>query len=446
MSGTAVMNETNLGAFADVRPMVPQAALPWLRELKATALEAFLDRGFPTPVEEQWRYTNVAPIARTAFVAAAGEAGARELLSQVTLGDSVHEVVFVNGRIAPSLSTLPPHGSCEVTSLTERASRDDSLRPQLASCAPPAEHPFVALNTALFEDGLFVRVPAGMSVEKPLHVVFITAGDGEEAVMTQPRVLVVAENNSSVTIVETYAGSRPRFFTNAVTEIIAGDGANVDHYRLEREGFDAFHVGSVWIRQRRDSSCISHVLTFGGALVRNEVFVALDGEGSSVVLDGLYLVDGKRHVDNQTKVDHLKPNATSIEFYKGVLDDGARGVFDGRIVVHKDAQKTSSRQTNNNLLLSRDAVVDTKPQLEIHADDVKCNHGSTVGQIDETALFYLRSRGIGEEQARRILTWAFASEIVERCRVAAVRDSLRRELLSRLPGRDRDGGEDVIPS
>jgi Fe-S cluster assembly protein SufD len=246
-------------------------------------------------------------------------------------------------------------------------------------------------------------------------------------------VLFVAEPGAQATVVERYAGTG-RYFTNAVTEIVAGDGAVIDHYRLQNDSDEAFHVSNTHVRQMRNSSVHTHAVTFGGALTRNDLDVVLDGEGASCVLDGLYLLEGSQHLDNHTKIDHVTPHAESLELYKGILDGKSRGIFDGTIIVRPGAQKTASRQTNKNLLLTNDAIADSNPTLEIYADDVKCNHGSTIGQLDEEALFYLQSRGVGLADARNILTYAFASEVVERMKLEPVRDLLARKLLERLPG------------
>lgn len=250
--------------------------------------------------------------------------------------------------------------------------------------------------------------------------------------MINPRILVIARRGSRVRVVETYAGSGA-YFNNPVTELIAEPSAGITHYKVIRESSESFHMATLAVRQERDSSVTSSVITLSGGLVRNEIVVGLAGEGSTVTLDGLYVTSGTQHVDNQTVIDHQKPHCTSSEHYKGILDGRSRGIFDGKIIVRKDAQKTSSRQTNNNLILSESATVDTKPQLEINNDDVKCSHGSTIGRLDDDALFYLRTRALGEDQARALLTYAFASEIVDRLKIPSLRDLLQRELTEQLP-------------
>ncbi|HEX7421451.1 MAG TPA: Fe-S cluster assembly protein SufD, partial [Thermoanaerobaculia bacterium] len=272
---------------------------------------------------------------------------------------------------------------------------------------------------------------ADKPVEGFVHLLFIGDGDG---IWSHPHNVIVAGRASQLTVVETYVG-RGKYFTNAVTEVFAADGAVVDHYKIECESREAFHVGTVQVRQGRASSVISRNVSVGGALVRNDINAVLDGEGASLSLDGLFVLGSNQHVDNHTLIDHVSPRAESHELYKGILDDNARGIFDGRIIVRPNAQKTVSRQENRNLLLSEAAIVDSKPTLEIHNDDVKCNHGSTIGQIDEQAMFYLRSRGIGEDEARNLLVYAFASEIVDRMKIEPVKEQVRRALFQHLPER-----------
>jgi Fe-S cluster assembly protein SufD len=293
------------------------------------------------------------------------------------------------------------------------------------------QHAMTALNTANMQDGAVIEVPANVTLNGFIHLLFISQGDD---IWSHPRNLIVVGRNSQVTIVETYVGSG-RYFTNAVSEVVVGDGAVVDHYKIECESRDAFHVGTVQIHQARSSSVTSRSVSVGGLLVRNEINGVLDGEGASLLLDGLFVLTGKQHVDNHTLIDHVKPHCDSHELYKGILDQSSRGVFDGRIIVRPNATKTNSRQENRNLLLSESAVIDSKPTLEIHNDDVKCNHGSTIGQLEEEPLFYLRSRGIGEEDARNLLVFAFASEIVERMKIEPVREVVRRALFEQMPGR-----------
>ncbi|MGH8309983.1 MAG: Fe-S cluster assembly protein SufD, partial [Steroidobacteraceae bacterium] len=288
---------------------------------------------------------------------------------------------------------------------------------------------------ALFTDGAYIHVPAHTVLERPIHVLFISTGatNGHSA-MSHPRVLVVLDDDSQAAVVESYAGpDGARYFTNVVTEIALGAHAVLDHYKLQRESAEAYHVGSIYLRAARSANCTSHSISVGGALVRNDVMAVLAGEGGECTLNGLYLADGQRHVDNHTTIDHAMPHCDSREIYKGILADRARGVFNGKIIVRPDAQKTDAKQTNKALLLSDDAQINTKPQLEIFANDVKCTHGAAVGQLDEDAIFYLRARGLDLQQARDMLIHAFAGDVLNRIRIEPLRKSLEEHLLSELP-------------
>jgi Fe-S cluster assembly protein SufD len=406
------------------------SGFPALRRFREEGLARFVALGFPTPEIEEWRLTSVAPIARTDFATAAGEAGPE--INDVTLPAAAAELVFVGGRFSPKLSRTGalPKG-VQVVPLALALAAGDPVAKRLGTFVD-VEQPFAALNAALLTDGALIHIGAGVALTAPIQVAFLGVANGQPTIASA-RVLVVAEPGSQATIVERYAGTG-RYFTNAVTEIVAGDGAVIDHYRLQNDSSEAFHVSNTHVRQMRNSSVHTHAITFGGALTRNDLDVVLDGEGASCVLDGLYLLEGSQHLDNHTKIDHVTPLAESLELYKGILDGKSRGIFDGKIIVRPGAQKTTSRQTNKNLLLTSDAIADSNPTLEIYADDVKCNHGSTIGQLDEEALFYLQSRGVGLADARNILTYAFASEIVERMKLEPVRALLARTLLERLPG------------
>jgi Fe-S cluster assembly protein SufD len=375
-------------------------------DVREQAAQRFAQLGWPTPRQEEWKYTNVGPIARVAWKFGSDAAPVPNDFRFFERATAEH--VFVNGHNSGGMAAA----------LQSRYA--DYMR-----------HPFTALNTANAQDGALIEIPDGSVVDGFIHLLFV--GDGDE-VWSHPRNLIVVGRNAHVSIVETYVG-RGKYFTNTVTELVAKEGAVVDHTKIECESLDAFHVGTLQIHQERASSVISRCIVIGGALVRNEINVALAGEGASITLDGLFTLTGNQHCDNHTVVDHLYRHCDSVELYKGILDQSARGIFDGKIIVRPDAQKTSSRQTNHNLLLSETAIVDSKPTLEIHNDDVKCNHGSTIGQLDEEAMFYLRSRGIGEAEARGLLIYAFASEIVDRMKVEPVRELVRREMFRSMPER-----------
>jgi Fe-S cluster assembly protein SufD len=388
-------------------------------DLRERAAETFEKLGWPTTRLEEWRYTNLAPLQKIDWRT---DDSAQPVESPATLaGRAAMELVFVNGR------------HVQTTGSAGGALQD---APTIADWERNA---MVALNTANAQDGAKLEIPAGTVVEGFIHLLFIGRGDG---VWSHPRNVIVVGANAQVTIVETYVGSG-NYFTNSVTEIVAHESAVVDHYKVECESLTAYHVGNVYIRQDRGANVTSRTIALGGAIARNETHVVLNGEGASIVLDGLFAGTGSQHLDNRTVIDHVQPHCESVELYKGVLDQNARGVFDGLIIVRPGAVKTVSRQTNRNLLLSETAIVDSKPNLEIHNNDVKCNHGSTIGQIDDQQLFYLRSRGLGEAEARGLLIFAFASEIVDRMKLEPVREQVRRALFrqmpERLPERRADG-------
>jgi len=414
----------------------------WLRSIRRAAMDRFGDLGFPTTKHEEWRFTSVAPIARTTFVPAKASSeflAVRASGSIAWLADC-HVLPFANGRLSlePRLEGLP--GGVTVRSLAGALSEttDRSLEAHLARHAGYGDHAFVALNTALFEDGALIEIAPNTVVKKPLALLFVTV-PGSEPTMTHPRNLIVAGPGAQASFIEIHLGlgtadgnSVASYFTNAVTELVAGENAIVDYTRIQQEGDEAFHVGIVQTEQGRSSSVTTHSVALGGSLDREEVRAVLNGEGAEALLHGLYVIGGHQHVDNHTLIDHAKPHCSSREVYKGVLDGHAAGVFNGKIAVRQDAQKTDSKQSNKNLLLSENASINTKPQLEIYADDVKCTHGATIGQIDPEAVFYLRSRGIGLEEARNLLIQAFAGDILDRIKFEPLRSSLRQTLAARL--------------
>jgi len=410
----------------------------WLLPIRKAAISRFMELGFPTTRDEEWRYTNVAPIANTAFERPDSDTTCvkRSQIEPFVLADSASSLlVFVNGHYAAHLSTVRNGAAgVRIGNLAAVIASEDGLVTQhLTRYASYKVQPFTALNTALLEDGAFVFIPKGAVVEEPIQLLFVSTAP-RPAVVSHPRNLIVADTSSQVTIVETYAGiGTGVYFTNAVTEIVVGDNAVVDHYKIERETDEAFHIATLQLHQRRSSMLYSHIVSLGGALVRHDVNSVLDGEGCECTLNGLYMVNGNQHVDNHLRVDHVKPHCHSREFYKGVLDGHGKGVFSGRIMVHKGAQKTDAKQTNKSLLLSEDAQVESKPQLEIFADDVKCTHGATIGQVSEDAIFYLRSRGLSEQAARSLLVYAFARESVDQIRLGPLRAQIGELLFARLP-------------
>ena len=406
--------------------------------LRTAAFARFSEVGLPTTRLEAWRFTNVSPISQQRFVVSASGDFDPEAVAAFELhGVDGLQVVSINGRFEPLLSNFDtaPDGIA-VRSLAaefgEGRTASTAAFGQLATFDDPAAA-FTALNTALFCDGIVVHVPANTIVDAPVHLLF--AATGREGLMSHPRVLVVVGENSQLRLVESYAGLGDGvYLTNAVTEIVLGDNAVVDHYKLLRESVEAYHVASMHVRLSRSANFSSHAITLGGAIVRNDVFGALEGEGAECTLNGLYLVNDARLVDNHTTIYHATPHCNSHELYKGILDDRGRAVFNGKIIVGVDAQKTDAKQTNKALLLSEDAQINTKPELEIFADDVKCTHGATVGQLDADALFYLRSRGLDAEQARDVLIHAFANDLLNQISIEPIRAELDAVLLKQLPG------------
>ena len=402
--------------------------------LRSAAFARFNEVGLPTTKLEAWRFTNVGPIGQRQFaVTAPGDIDPEAVAAFELHGVDGPQAVAVDGRFVPTLSRVDSVADSVAIRSLAVALRDGdealtSPLGQLATFDDPASA-FTALNTGLFHDGIVVKVPDNTVVEAPIHLLFAAAG--RESLMSHPRVLIVVGENSQLRLVESYVGlADGAYLTNAVTEIVLGDNAVVDHYKLLRESVEAYHIASMHVRLGRSANFSSHAITLGGALVRNDVVASLEGEGAECTLNGLYLVNDTRLVDNHTTIRHAKPHCNSHELYKGILDERAKGVFNGKIYVHPDAQKTDAKQSNRVLLLSDDAMIDTKPQLEIYADDVKCTHGATIGQIDETALHYLRSRGITEDLARSLLVYAFANEIASVLELEAVREHVERFLLA----------------
>ena len=402
----------------------------WLDMLRKAGAERFEAVGFPNPKDEEWRFTQLGPIARTKFAVAHGDErtqGVRDAAEQSSLGDEVAaELVFVNGRYAPHLSRPGklPRG-VRVLSLAEAASSNDAtVKQHLARHARIDTNPFVALNTGVVRDGAVIHVARGASVELPIHLLFLSTA-GREPTVSHPRVLAVLEDGAQATIVESYAGvGAGPYFTNPVTEIVAGQDARLDHCKLQQESRDAFHVAAMQVYLSRGANFVSHSATTGGRITRNDLNVTIAGEHADATLNGLVLINGEQHVDNHTLLDHAAPNCPSHELYKHVLAGKATGVFKGKILVRQPAQKTDSKQTSKTLLLSDDAAMNSQPALEIYADDVKCTHGSTIGPVDEEQVFYLRSRGVGLDAARHLLTYAFAADITRRIKVEPVRRRL----------------------
>jgi Fe-S cluster assembly protein SufD len=430
MSPTAAQDSllTGFDQFTAARATEPA----WLRSHRARAAATFRDEGLPTTRHEEWRFTPLTGITDVpAQPVAGGRADAAAVDPFLFRGFDGPQLVFVDGHYAPQLSQLTalPDG-VRVSAIAALLDSDpDTLQRHLGTAIRFRQQGFTALNDAWFTDGAAIIVDANAVITTPVHVLYFSTGAGA----SYPRTLVVAGANSQLSIVESFAGANTTYVTNAITEVVSAEGAHVDHYKVNRESLAAHHVSSTHLQLARASVFATHNISLGGQLTRNDINATLDGEGIECTVNGLYLADGDRLVDNHTAIDHAKPHCHSYEIYKGVLDGRSRGVFNGKIFVRQDAQKTDAKQTNQVLLLSDDATIDTKPQLEIFADDVKCTHGATVGQLSEESLFYLRARGIGKEDARALLIHAFAESVVENIRIDAVRHALEQVLLARLP-------------
>jgi len=421
---TAIQNlESYLESFTSFAKRSSGHGLPWLRKLREDAFARFCKAGFPTTHDEDWRFTSVATIARTPFsLPGKYSAGlSHSDLKPWRVEGAAVQLVFIDGHFVRALSvlgTLP--AGITVSGLKEEIEkRTPAVEAQLGRYLAVQRDSFCALNTAFTEDGAFVHVGRGVTLDAPIHLLFVsTAADAPR--MVHPRNLLIFEQESQATVIEDYVSlGGGAVLCNTATELIAGENSTIAHFMIERESLDAFNISTLRIQQERSANVASHSLLLGGGLVRNNVHPVLAGEGGECLINGLFVGDGRQHLDNYMHVEHASPHCSSRQFYNGILDGHAHGVFHGRIVVHKDAQKTDAKQTNRNLLLSDDAQIDTKPQLEIYADDVKCTHGATIGQIEENALFYLRSRGIDEVSARRLLLQAFAGECLERMKAGA---------------------------
>ena len=413
----------------DSTARLPGVALPWIAALREEARGHYAALGPPTVKLEDWKYTNLNRLSRIGFAPDAGLPPVKVDTVPVgsTLSAEAHLAVLVNGRFRPDLSSLPEgDAGPEIASLAELLERaPDALQPVLGRIASSDSMPLVALNTALWQDGLAIRFKPGAAIEKPVHVVSIGAA-GDAPRLFHPRLLILAEENSRGCVLESHVGVGDGvYFSNAVAEIAVEPGAALRHYKLQNEHPAAFHVAAAKARLVSTARYESFVLQVGGRLARNEIHARLGGESIDCRLAGAYLLRGDQHGDNTTFIDHAAPNSNSREVYKGVLDDNARGVFQGKILVRKDAQKTDGHQLNKALMLSRGAEIDSKPELEIYADDVKCSHGATAGEIDEDALFYLRSRGIDAHAARGLLVEAFVGEAIDEIEDDAARAAFR---------------------
>ncbi|HEY8489836.1 MAG TPA: Fe-S cluster assembly protein SufD [Dehalococcoidia bacterium] len=433
--------EKYLTDFQAFEQALPAGEAAWVRDLRRRGIARFQEVGLPTARKgnERWKYTNVGPIASATFhhpvAAPARTPAVAEFRDLLPWQEDWLRLVFVDGRFAPELSdTAGAPDGVRLDSLAAALTSDGQVAEQhLARYATPDIDGFTALNAAFLRDGALVHVPDGVELATPLLLVYLTT-EHDSPVVTYPRTLVVLGRNAAVTLVEAYVGlAAGRYFTDAVTEVVLDEGARAHHYRYLREGAEAFHIGTTKVHQGRDSTFESVAFEMGCAIARNDVHVLLDDPGASCVLNGLYMTAGTQHMDNDINIDHLKPHCSSSQYWKGILAGRSRAVYSGRVVVHRDAQKTYATQADKNLLLSEEAEIDTKPSLFIYADDVQCTHGATAGHIDEDAYFYLRSRGLDAETASRLLINGFAREILDGISLAPLREYLDRLTSSSLP-------------
>jgi Fe-S cluster assembly protein SufD len=411
----------------------------WLRPVRDAAIARFADVGFPGPKDENWRFTSVDPLVRTRFAPAPAVASemAWDAVAGAAIGAPAERLVavFVNGRFAPALSSLGalPAGVTVSGLGAALEARGDLVKRHLGRYASVEASPFTALATAFLADGAFVHVPRNATVDRPIQLIFVAA-PGREPSVAHVRNLIVLEEGAQISLVEQYVGCGEGgiSWTNVVTEMVAGENAVLDAYRVQREREDAFHTATTQTHQGRSSVLTSTVFAFGSALSRHDIGARLDGEGAECTLNGLSVLRGEQHVDHHTTLEHAKPHCPSWELFNGIFDERARGVFTGRIIVRPGAQRTDSKQTNNNLLLSKEARADSQPQLEIYADDVKCTHGATLGPIDPRAMFYLQSRGVPPAAARNLLTYGFGAEILNSVSLDELRAQLDALLRQRL--------------
>jgi len=420
--------------YSTIAPTLPGQNLPWLTALRQEALTKFSAQGFPSLREEEWRYTNVSAIEKKLFCPLQIEQTQKnvpeELLSSYQLPDA-WSVILIDGHFCAERSVL--EGLPETVSVMSMADalekQPEILERYINQAVNIDEHSLVAFNTAWFTDGLFVHVPAKLTLEKPIQVLHLNT---KNDVLASTRTVIVAEEMAHIKVIETFVGLDVAYLSAAVTEVFVGLNADITLYKMQCESNKAYHFGGIYIKQAKDARFIHHNFAFGSLLARCDIHTDLD-LASECELNGLYLGVNRQHIDNHTRINHLKPHGISRELYKGVLDDRARGVFQGRVIVAEDAQKTDSQMNNRNLLLSNDAEADTKPQLEIYADDVKCAHGVTIGQLDDKSIFYLQSRCIDEETARNMLTFAFANEMVDNIKIKSLHDQALKQVLIRFP-------------
>ncbi len=444
---TQIIKEQNIysAAFREFQAKRGGSELSWLSRLRESAFDRFEQLGFPTTAEEEWKYTNVAPVAKTKFEPALERQAGKDESCEYRLDaflypeSSRSQLVFVNGIYRAELSTLEALTDGVAALDLAEAFKDERYsgvaREHLARAADYNASGLTALNTAFLSSGAFLLIPRGVQVESPIHLLFLTDPRASQPV-TFPRVLIVAERQSAATVIESYESlAEGSYLTNAVVEVALADGARIEHYKVQRESAGAFHIATTAAELGRDSHYYTTTITLGAQLSRHDISVRMNQAGAECHVDGLYIVGAGQHADTHSLIDHTQPHCVSRQLYKGILDGKSRAVFNGKVFVHEGAQGTDAQQTNRNLLLSKDARVDTKPQLEIFADDVKCAHGATVGQLEEEELFYLISRGLHPELAQNLLTYGFAEEVIDKIKIESIKTQLGEAVLNRLHAR-----------
>ena len=437
------VENTYATAFREVKQVRGAGEPDWLQRLREDSFDRFERGGFPSVAEEEWKYTNVSAIAKAGFAPVLTSNGTS--LSKTNglaafVYDEAREsrLVFVNGMLRRDLSSLEALAAgvlaMGLDEALQTSEHEAIVRERLEQYSDAAENGFAALNTALFSGGLFLRIPRGLRVETPIHLLFVCeSGSGIPAPAAFPRVFVVAEENSDATVIESYSSPNDGLYlTNAIVDIVLNEGARLRHYKVQRESAEAFHVATTRAELGPNATYDTTTINFGAALSRHNIDVLMDHEGAECFVDGLYMVEGSQHTDTHSVIDHRQPHCTSHQLYKGILDGNSRAVFNGKVFVRHGAQQTDAQQTNKNLLLSNEAQVDTKPQLEIFADDVKCTHGAAIGQLDEEEMFYLESRGLNRALARNMLTYGFAEEVIEKIKIESIKRELDAAVLNRL--------------
>ena len=419
--------------YSNIAPILCGQSLLWLEEQRLKALSQFSEQGFPSSHEEEWRYTNVSAIEKKKFSPTINKTKNLvdiEWLKLYQLQEA-WSVVLVDGHFSAELSSLEdlPVDVLVMGMADALQKLPETLENYINQAVTIDENSFIAFNTAWFTDGLFVSVNAKRILEKPIQVLHVAT---QQDVLAATRTVIILDKMAEASIIETYVGYDNAYLSSTVTEVFVGQNAHLTLYKMQCESEKAYHFGGIYVKQDRDAHFTHHNFAFGALLARSDIHTDLD-HASECELNGLYLGVKRQHIDSHTRINHIKPHGISRELYKGVLDDRARGVFQGRVIVAKDAQQTDSQMNNRNLLLSDDAEADSKPQLEIYADDVKCGHGVTVGQLDEKSIFYLQSRCIDEEAARNILTFAFANEMVDRIKIKVLHEMILEQVLIRFP-------------